>query len=183
MHLIRFQDQQIRTQRLILRPVEPKDAEMIFQLRSDSEVNRYIKRALMPNRFEAIAFIDQLQEDMRLNKLIYWMLEDLSNQQTLGSICLWNFSEDHNTAEIGYTLHTIFQGQGFMQEALSAVLRFGFETLALQYLEAFTHYENSRSIHLLNKFNFTKKPERKDPGFEHNAVFVLPAANWKPTAH
>lgn len=90
---------------------------MVFQLRADPEINRYIIRDLMKEDQEAVEFIESIELDMRRNQLIYWMLEVKEESHILGSICLWNFSEDGQTAELGYTLHTLFHGQGYMQEA------------------------------------------------------------------
>jgi ribosomal-protein-alanine N-acetyltransferase len=175
---INFSEARLSTERLLLRPMVAADQEIIFQLRSDPEINRFIIRSLMSNRTEARAFIEEIREKMLLSQIIYWVIELKKNRQPLGSICLWNFSEDRLTAELGYTLHTFFHGKGYMQEAAEAILSFGFQELQLQQIEAFTHYDNQRSIHLLEKNNFIKKPERKDPGFDHNVIFVLTVDQW-----
>lgn len=176
---IQFQNIHLSTDRLVLRPVLSKDKAMVFQLRADPDINRYIIRDLMKEDQEAVEFIESIQADMRRNQIIYWMLEAKEGGHTLGSICLWSFSEDRQTAELGYTLHTLFHGQGYMQEAVTAVLQYGFEALALKQIEAFTHYANERSLHLLEKNNFIKMPERKDPGFDHNVIYVLSKSDWQ----
>jgi ribosomal-protein-alanine N-acetyltransferase len=72
----------------------------------------------------------------------------------IGTICLFDFSEDHSKAEIGYELLPGFQGKGFMQEATSKVIHFGFQHVGLNSIEASTHSENQSSRRLLEKLNF-----------------------------
>lgn len=175
---IQFQDIRLSSERLLLRSVLSKDKAIIYQLRSDPTINQYIIRDLMKDDQAAMDFIKSTQIKIRANLMLYLTLETKKEGQPIGSICLWNFSEDRKTAELGYTLHTLFHKQGYMQEAVDAVLQFGFETLELNQVEAFTHYDNQGSIHLLEKNHFIKMPERKDPGFDHNVIYVLSKKDW-----
>ncbi|GAB5554620.1 MAG: hypothetical protein Sapg2KO_42110 [Saprospiraceae bacterium] len=175
---IPFQNIRLSSERLVLRPVLPKDKAIIYQLRADPEINQFIIRDLMKDDQAAIDFIKSMQTKIQANLVLYLILETKKEGHPLGSICLWNFSEDSKTAELGYTLHTLFHGKGYMQEAVRTILNFGFETLDLEQVEAFTHYANARSLHLLEKNYFLKKPERKDPGFDHNVIYVLSKDDW-----
>lgn len=69
---------------------------------------------------------------------------------------MWNLNEEENKAEVGYELLPDFQGKGIAQEALSAVITFGFEVMKLKTIEAYTHKENLKSTKLLEKFNFKR---------------------------
>ena len=62
----------------------------------------------------------------------------------------------NGSAEIGYELKTACQGKGLMQEAMTAVISFGWQTMGLRKITAFTHRENKRSLQLLKKFNFSR---------------------------
>lgn len=87
----------------------------------------------------------------------------------VGTICLWNFSPENDSAEVGYELLPAFQGKGYMQEALAKVIEFGFEELALPALTACVHAENEASIRLLEKFDF----ERTGTHGENELVYTL----------
>ena len=69
-------------------------------------------------------------------------------------MCLFNFSQDDLAAEIGYELLPPFQSKGFMQEAISTVIQFGFQQVGLNSIVANTHSENQRSTNVLEKLNF-----------------------------
>jgi [ribosomal protein S5]-alanine N-acetyltransferase len=56
--------------------------------------------------------------------------------------------------EIGYDLGKKYWRHGYMTEVLKRVLTFGFETMGLYRIEAFTNIDAIPSINLLNKLGF-----------------------------
>ena len=95
----------------------------------------------------------------------------------IGNIVLWNFSKDRKTAEVGYDLSPEFQGQGIMDEAMKAVLHFGFNQLKLELVEAFTSKQNESSKKLLLRNYFKLNASRKDSDDEDNIIFELDNSN------
>ena len=91
----------------------------------------------------------------------------------LGSICLWNFSGDRLKAEVGYDLNPAFHGMGLMDEAMKMVLRFGFDVLKLESIEAYTQGNNEPSKRLLVRNHFVLQPERMDEENPLNFIYVL----------
>jgi ribosomal-protein-alanine N-acetyltransferase len=83
----------------------------------------------------------------------------------VGTICLFGFSDENYTCEIGYELLTKFQGQGIMKEAAEKVIDYAFNTIKVKKIEAFMHRDNQRSIKLLEKFSFWKsnEPDEANP--------------------
>ena len=62
-----------------------------------------------------------------------------NNPEIIVKICLWNFSKDYKTAEVGYNLNPNFQKKGIMSESLKSMVNFGFIELYKKRIEAFTH--------------------------------------------
>jgi ribosomal-protein-alanine N-acetyltransferase len=87
----------------------------------------------------------------------------------IGTICLFDFSEDLSKAEIGFELLPHFQGKGIMQEAALKVIHFGFQHVGLKSIEAYTHSENQSSTRLLEKLNF----KRESAADENFTIFKL----------
>jgi ribosomal-protein-alanine N-acetyltransferase len=142
----------------------------IFALRSDKEVNKYIDRAPCNTIEDARKFIDTIAEVVRKNEGIYWAITVNGIDKLVGTICLFNFSNENDQAEIGYELLPAFQGLGIMQEAASKVIAFALDVIGLKAIVACPHRENKSSIKLLEKFNF-KKQESIDG--TANDVFVI----------
>jgi len=134
----------LETDRLLLRIPKSIDRDMLFFMRTNEEVNAYIKRN-KPQTLEDIdVFIKDRIKDRETATSLYWVLTlKKSPEQCIGAISLWHFSEDRKTAEVGYDLHPDYQGNGLMQEALKVVLNFGFNTLDLHTIEAYTHTETN----------------------------------------
>ena len=93
----------LKTERLLLRKLEFEDQNMIKILRSHPEVNRYIKRD-PPSIDEAIQFIERIHSGLREGISVLWVISDKQSEQFMGTLCLWNFSEDGKTGEVGYDL-------------------------------------------------------------------------------
>lgn len=144
----------IETSRLRLRSLVPEDAEAISILRSDPQVNTYLNRPATLTTDEASAYISKIAAGIQQHKWMYWALELKNSPGLTGTICLWNFIPENDKAEIGYELATICQGKGLMQEAVEAVIRFGFEEMKLQVITALIKSGNERSARLLVKQQF-----------------------------
>lgn len=138
------------SERLILRQLNPQDDQAIFSLRSDERGSKFIDRPKQTKLEEAQAFIHKII----LNKSLYWAICRKADEALIGTICLWNFSDDKTKAEAGYELMPEYQGKGFADEALKVVIAYSFEKIALQTLYAHTHKDHKRSRRLLERNGF-----------------------------
>ena len=147
------------SERLMLRQLTVNDEQEIFTLRSDSEINKYLDRQVSNTIEDARNFINKVNENVNSNNALYWGIT-LSDRSILaGTICLFNFSDENSSCEIGYELLTDFQGQGIMKEAAGKVIDYAFNTIKIQRIEAHFHRDNERSVNLLEKFLFTNSNE------------------------
>lgn len=81
----------LHTARLTLRPLTLDDAENIFLLRSDSEVNKYLAREPAQTVDDAGAFIRKIIESSSKNDSVYWAINFTGNCSLIGTICLYGF--------------------------------------------------------------------------------------------
>ena len=155
----------LTTERLTLRQLVSNDAQDIFTLRSDSEINKYLNRQLSTTIDDARNFINKVNENIDKNDSLYWAITFSDKDILVGTICLFGFSDENDKCEIGYELLTNFQGQGIMKEAVEKVIDYAFNTIKVQKIEAFFHRDNQRSIKLLKKFSFrdSNEPDKTEP--------------------
>jgi ribosomal-protein-alanine N-acetyltransferase len=163
----------LETERFTLRALDLNDAKAIFGLRTNKEVNTYIKRTMLNNLSEARAFIDGISNAIAANTGIFWVLESKNSAELLGTVGLRNFEVEENYAEIGYDMHPDYQDSGYMSEAFEAILEFSAQQMDLKAVAAFTHQNNNASIALLEKYSFKLQPDTKDANFEDNSVYRL----------
>ncbi|MGB5847120.1 MAG: GNAT family protein [Ignavibacteriaceae bacterium] len=168
----------LKTERLTLRCLELSDDKQLFSLRSNKIVNKYIVRPQQKDIKEIRPFISKINNGINNNEWIYWVISLKDNPTLIGTICLWNFSEDKTVAEIGYELDPAFQGKGIMSEALNNIIEFGFKNIKLIAIEAYTHKNNDDSTKLLQKYNFIRDAGRVDKENSDNIIFTLTKQNW-----
>jgi ribosomal-protein-alanine N-acetyltransferase len=155
----------LKTERLTLRQLVVNDEQEIFTLRSDIEINKYLDRQISNTIDDARNFINKVNENINKNDSLYWAITLSDRNILVGTICLFGFSDENGTCEIGYELLTNFQGQGIMKEAVEKVINYAFNTIQVQKIEASLHRDNQSSIKLLDKFSFkqSNEPDKANP--------------------
>ena len=156
----------LTTERLTLRQLVIDDEQEIFNLRSDTEINKYLDRQVSNTLEDARNFIKRVNENITKNNSLYWAIVLVDTNTLVGTICLHSFSDGNGKCEIGYELLTNFQGQGIMKEAVEKVIDYAFKTIKVKKIEAFTHRDNQRSIKLLKKHSFRNSNEPDETNAE-----------------
>ena len=162
----------LTTERLTLRQLTINDQQDILALRSDPVINKYLDRQPTQTREDAVKFINQVNDNIEKLIAYYWAITWTGTKTFAGTICLFSFSGEKDSCEIGYELMTKFQGQGIMKEAAQAVIAYAYQTLKLKKILAFTHCDNQHSTKLLEKFDFVKSgdTDRENPNLN---LFIL----------
>jgi [ribosomal protein S5]-alanine N-acetyltransferase len=145
---------QLYTSRLCLRSLKRSDEAAIFALRSNETVNRYLDREPARSPEDAGIFIEKINQVISAGTGIYWAIALQNEDRLIGTISYFNITEENTIAEIGYELLPDYHGKGFMQEALTAVLGYGFNNMQLKKVIACTDPHNQPSMHLLEKNGF-----------------------------
>lgn len=143
------------TERLVLRQITEGDMAEFFILKSDERLLKGYDAK--PKTYEeAYKKLQNDTADILRNECIIWGIALKTDNKLIGSICFWNIDEEKRTAEIGYELMTEHQGKGIMQEAIRAVIGYGFVEMQLQLIEAFPNPANASSVKLLEKGGFVR---------------------------
>ncbi|WP_126651766.1 GNAT family N-acetyltransferase [Chryseobacterium aureum] len=169
----------LETERLILKDINESHVEDILRIRSNEVINQFVIRNSPKNNYDALQFILTIKERTKNNQTVYLGISLKGQPNLIGTICLWNFSEDRKTAEVGYELLPKYHRQGIMSEALKAVLDFGFNELHLDEIVAITHTFNENSKGILLKHDFVLLEGEKDEGFPDNIIFSLKKISGK----
>ena len=146
----------LTTERLLLRPLVDTDAPEIFIQRSDERILQYTQVPKALDLDDAVKFIDMILDLAEKGESLYWAICRKGEQKLIGTICLWHLDKEKTTAEIGFTMHPDYWGQGLTTEAVRAVTEFGFEKMGANIIEASSNEQNLASIKLLEKVGFVK---------------------------
>ena len=174
----------LTTERLVLRAVADHDVEAVFEMESDPVAMRYWSRPPMRDLAEARAAVERAKTFFPERVGMRWSIARPAEDWMLGHLSLFNFSEQSARADIGYGLARRHWGQGFMHEALIAVVDYAFGPLDLRRLEADIHPRNHASVRALERLGFAREGllrERWQVGDEisDSALLGLLAREWR----
>ncbi|MEZ4726790.1 MAG: GNAT family N-acetyltransferase [Caldilineaceae bacterium] len=160
----------LETERLILRDVRLDDAADVLVFRGDPYVQRFNSEPLKSIE-EAAALIKEGHQQRAMQAGLGWAITLRGQDRVLGGVSLHAWEKYHRRAEVGYDLARAFWGQGIGSEAVRAVLRFGFDQLNLNRIEAATIADNHESVNLLKKLGFRLEGTRRGYSWEEDGTF------------
>lgn len=155
----------LETNRLNLRRLKSEDVSEILALRSNPEIMKFIPRPLMKTKEEALEFISVMDANVTNNILLNWAITTKEEDTLIGMIGFYRMKPENYRAEVGYILSAEFHGQGIITEALERVIKFGFDEMKLNSIEAVIDPENYGSEKVLLKNNFVKEGHFKEHTF------------------
>jgi ribosomal-protein-alanine N-acetyltransferase len=144
--------------RLVLRALRLEDVDFILKEWGDPVVTYYMTdEDPLETLEQAEELLLPLQTPEKLPHFKWWGIEIKDGGHLIGTCGYCRWDKQHHRAEIGYDLWPDYWGQGLMPEVLQALIRFGFEKMDLNRVEATTHTENQRSQRVLAKLGFQRE--------------------------
>lgn len=140
----------LRTERLVLRSLQPEDADVVDQLAGAPEI---AAGTFLPHPFEAgtaAAWIAGQAEDCAAGKAVAFAITLANGDRFIGSIGM-EIIAAHRHARLWYWLGVPHWNQGYCTEAVQAVLGHGFTDLPLHRIYAPYFLNNPASGHVLRK--------------------------------
>ncbi|WP_414620719.1 GNAT family N-acetyltransferase [Calothrix sp. CCY 0018] len=156
---------ELETKNLVLRQVNQSDAEAVYQLFSDEEVLKYHDLEALTNLEQAKELINSFDEKFHSQQMIRWGIAKKEDNVIIGTCGYHNWVKNHFCAEIGYELSQAYWRKRIMTEALSAMIKFGFEKMELNRIQATVMLENIASMQLLEKLGFVPEGILREYGF------------------
>lgn len=147
----------LETARLRLRLLDSELYSMVFKTYNDEALMDFFgfikPEMLVAERKKFEGGLTTYNRSFLLFQLI-----DKKTDKVIGSCGFHNWLSVHARAEIGYVLHDVDSRQkGYMSEAVSAIIDYGFTEMKLQRIEALTSPHNEASIKIIEAHKFTKE--------------------------
>jgi ribosomal-protein-alanine N-acetyltransferase len=147
----------LKTERLTLRNFRRKDIENIYKIRTCKDVMKYMDAHKMESLEEAERFLNYTLKTHREGQAINWIITLKGSDDMIGYVGFWRVDKSHYRSEIGYALNKKFWNMGIMSEAIKESLKYGFENMGLNSIEANVNPINTASLKLLEKCGFKKE--------------------------
>ena len=136
----------LRSERLLLRAPTAQDAPALLEI-------SYYDGVRAANVGEARCMLERIGADVARGESLHWGLCLRESGEMIGTCGFYRGHPD-GSGELGYVLKAAFRGQGYMSEALGAVIACGFETLHLERIVAYTGADNRASVAVLERLAF-----------------------------
>jgi len=141
----------LQTDRLLLRPYALTDVSDLVRLAGAQEIAATTLRIPHPYREQdAVEFISSFQAEADMGTSARFAITLIDGGALCGGIGL-RIEKAHQHAEVGYWIGVPYWGKGYATEAGRAVIRYGFETLALRRIFASCLTSNAASGRVLKK--------------------------------
>ena len=156
----------LETPRLILRPWREEDLDPLFAINGDPDSMRHFLSVL--TRPESDAWGRRMQSHIDAHGWGFWAVEERGGAPFVGVVGLMTIGWQARftpAVEIGWRIAAAHRSRGFAAEAARGCLDFGFGTLGLAEIVAFTIAANTASWRLMERLGM-----RADGGFDHPRV-------------
>jgi [ribosomal protein S5]-alanine N-acetyltransferase len=183
-----FNQVKLHTDRLLLRPLQESDAPALLVIFSNEKVMQYWSTPPWDSIDIAQTLISRDLKAMAAGEYICLGIERLEDHVLIGTVTLFNLDKQCRRAEIGYGMAHPAWGKGYMHEALSALLDFGFSELKLNRVEADIDPRNLASAKSLERLGFNREGYLRerwivDGVVSDTALYGLLVREWKNTTH
>lgn len=173
----------LRSDRLLLRPVNKFDAEAIFRYRSDAITNQY--QGWVPKTIDdAQTFLSKVAQKINLHDTWFQFAIILKeNDELIGDIGIHFLDEENYQAEIGCTLAKDQHGKGIANEALKTTIDYLFKELKKHRITCSADPDNLASIKMIERLGFRKEAHFKqsiliDGEWVDDIVYGLLKSEW-----
>ena len=135
----------LQTKRLVLDQLVKENVGQLIEITSFND------RAKTEEELDQL--LQTITEQQKGKQGIVWAL--YLDKEVIGTVGFYRGFENAE-GEIGYVIREKYRRQGFLSEALTEIVHFGFEQLELNSISAFTPDYYHASVLALEKFGFTK---------------------------
>lgn len=171
----------LETPRLLLRDLQPDDCTPMHLLGSDPEVTRYCQYIALETEEQARAWVrDTMVHNASTPRFSYNLAIVRRGE---GSVIGWigiGRAEDQTLGELdfGYALRPGFWGQGYMTEALQALLSFVLEQLGALSVYGECDARNPASARVMEKAGLTLVGRKQGADGSESLVYVVSGKEW-----
>lgn len=141
----------IETERLLLRKITLNDASDMFEYGSDPQVSEYTTWSTHTSIEDTKYFIRSLLKMYKRRELVDWGIVHKAEKKFIGTCGYVEWSMTHSRAEMGYAISRKYWNQGYMSEAVNAIMEFGFREMLLNRIQAKCKVSNIGSARVMEK--------------------------------
>lgn len=163
----------LETERLLIREMRHEDAEALFDMDSNPNVHTYLWQKPYTTIDDIHTYIESIHKQYERNNIGRFSTIIKATNELIGWTGI-KYIDDHvengktNFYDYGYRLNEKHWNKGYATEASKAWLDHGFNQMNIKEMNAYTHFDNGASNHVLQKVGFNFMEDYPD---EHGAIW------------
>ncbi len=177
----------LHTARLRLRPFVDADASDLFALHANARVMRYWDAPPWTDPVRAERFIAASRQMAEAGTGARLAVDRVEDEVFLGWCSLGRWNPDYRSASLGYCYDDAAWGHGYATEAGRELLRWAFDSLDLNRVQAETDTRNTASARVLEKLRFVREGTFREVCVVNGEVsdswvYGLLRREWQPSS-
>jgi RimJ/RimL family protein N-acetyltransferase len=174
----------LETERLLLRKITRDDAPDVFEYASDPEVPTYMSWEPHQSIQETYDYLERAMRRYQEHNPGPWAIIHRCDAKMIGTCSFSFWDREHNSSELGYVLNRRYWGQGYMSEAVRAVVAFGFRELGMNRIQARCDVPNVGSARVMEKAGMTFEGVLRQQLFEKGSyrdikIYSILRSEWE----
>lgn len=156
------------TERLYLKELNP---QVMRTLLSDFSMEHVANFLGLQSEADLSKEYKRLAQGMTMYGISFrgFLLIEKASGRAIGRCGYHTWYTLHSRAEVGYGMHSDeHKGKGYMTEALSAIVKLGFEEMQLNRIEAFIAPHNEPSVRMAKRLGFTEEGTLRQHYYKNN---------------
>lgn len=148
---------ELKTERLVLRPLCGRDLDTYTAYAMDAETCRYM--LFLPHRTaeDAQAFLHECEENWQQEPVADYEMAIALDGRHIGGVSMFL---EGDKATLGWILNKAYQGKGYAYEAASALMGYAVNVLEYRRIVAHCDARNERSQRLMEKLGMQRVREQ-----------------------
>ena len=157
---------ELETDRLKFRAIKKSDLKDIHEYSANPKTSQYLLWEPHNSLEYTKKYIDIVLAKYKIGDYHDWAIVLKENKKMIGTCGFTRIDEQNSVAEIGYVLNPKYWGYGLATEAAKRIIRFAFEVLNVNRVEAKFMFGNEASQRVMSKIGM------KFEGYQRESLYV-----------
>lgn len=141
---------EIKTNRLLLRPLNISDLYAVHSYASDYENTYYMTRMPKQSLEETAEFLIGVTAEWEKTTPAFYEFAVMLNESLIGAVSIY-LNDDRSVGELGWIINKRFHKMGYATESACAIKDFALNTIGLKKIIAQCDYRNVPSYRLMER--------------------------------
>jgi [ribosomal protein S5]-alanine N-acetyltransferase len=170
---------ELQTERLILRRLTIEDTESVYNnWANDDEVTYYLSWPTHKDKNVTKGVLENWINNYYKNDFYQWAIVPKEINEPIGTISVVDKNDDIQMVEIGYCIGKQWWNKGITSEALNAIIKYFFEEIKVNRIEAWHDIKNQNSGKVMAKCGMKceghlRQSRKNNTGISDNIIYGI----------